>query len=215
VQRIFSCGCLFIAVSNDDILWVFLERGKSVCLSVSLELELSLSEGRVSRRYKIIKNLSSALHPIRNEKTRYLFKYFFSTQPNFRLRHHWLLDCMSCPIANFFLPKTANSNSTMALRLFAARTSRRFTGRNTFARFLNTDNSSVTLNENIPAPPMTYIAGEEMTHYACNLFVEQWIQPYFDTSAWESYDLSCKARDEESASERFSKSQPSRLRQCK
>mmetsp|Transcript_4779 Transcript_4779/g.8496 ORF Transcript_4779/g.8496 Transcript_4779/m.8496 type:complete len:541 (+) Transcript_4779:300-1922(+) len=55
---------------------------------------------------------------------------------------------------------------------------------------------SVTLGENIPAPPMVYISGEEMTHYACNLFVDQWIKPYFDTSAWEVYDLSCKSRDE-------------------
>jgi isocitrate dehydrogenase len=43
---------------------------------------------------------------------------------------------------------------------------------------------------------MVYIGGEEMTHYACNLFVDQWIKPYFDTSAWETYDLSCKSRDE-------------------
>lgn len=42
---------------------------------------------------------------------------------------------------------------------------------------------------------MVYIAGEEMTHYASQLIVEKWIKPYFDTSAWEVYDLSCKARD--------------------
>jgi len=54
----------------------------------------------------------------------------------------------------------------------------------------------VTIGENIKAPPMVYIAGEEMTHYASQLIVEQWIKPYFDTSAWETYDLSCKARDE-------------------
>jgi len=46
------------------------------------------------------------------------------------------------------------------------------------------------------APPMVYIAGEEMTHYCCNLIVEKWIEPYFDTSNWERYDLSCKARDD-------------------
>jgi isocitrate dehydrogenase len=67
--------------------------------------------------------------------------------------------------------------------------------------YLSTDASSakresVTLGENIPAPPMVYIAGEEMTHYASQLIVEQWITPYFDTSAWEVYDLSCKSRDE-------------------
>ena len=43
---------------------------------------------------------------------------------------------------------------------------------------------------------MVYISGEEMTHYACNLIVDQWIQPYFDISAWETYDLSCKSRDQ-------------------
>lgn len=34
-----------------------------------------------------------------------------------------------------------------------------------------------------------------MTHHACNLFVDQWIKPFFDTSNWEVYDLSCKSRD--------------------
>jgi len=43
---------------------------------------------------------------------------------------------------------------------------------------------------------MVYIAGEEMTHYASTLCVDQWIKPFFDTSGWEYYDLSCKARDE-------------------
>lgn len=56
--------------------------------------------------------------------------------------------------------------------------------------------NSVALGENIKAPPMVYIAGEEMTHYASQLIVEKWIKPYFDTSAWEVFDLSCKARDE-------------------
>jgi isocitrate dehydrogenase len=43
---------------------------------------------------------------------------------------------------------------------------------------------------------MVYISGEEMTHYACNLMIDQWINPFFDTSAWETYDLSCKNRDD-------------------
>jgi isocitrate dehydrogenase len=43
---------------------------------------------------------------------------------------------------------------------------------------------------------MVYIAGEEMTHYASNLIVDQWIKPYFSTDEWETFDLSCKARDE-------------------
>eukprot|EP00804_Cyclotella_cryptica_P010310 CCRYP_012225-RB/>CCRYP_012225-RB protein AED:0.25 eAED:0.25 QI:123/1/1/1/1/1/2/908/363 len=51
-------------------------------------------------------------------------------------------------------------------------------------------------HEKVAAPPMVYIAGEEMTHYATQLLVEQWIKPYFDISKWETYDLSCKSRDE-------------------
>jgi len=50
--------------------------------------------------------------------------------------------------------------------------------------------------EKVVLPPMVYIAGEEMTHYASDLIVDHWIKPYFDTSAWEYFDLSCKARDE-------------------
>lgn len=46
------------------------------------------------------------------------------------------------------------------------------------------------------APPMVYISGEEMTKYTCDLVLEKWIKPYFDVSAWETYDLSCKSRDE-------------------
>ena len=94
----------------------------------------------------------------------------------------------------------------MALRLSAAR----FMSRNVSKRTWNTTSlrcylstdagepkiDSVTLGENIPAPPMVYISGEEMTHYASNLIVDEWIKPYFDTSAWETYDLSCKSRDE-------------------
>lgn len=43
---------------------------------------------------------------------------------------------------------------------------------------------------------MVYIQGEEMTHYATQLLLQQWIEPHFDTSSWETYDLSCKARDD-------------------
>lgn len=99
----------------------------------------------------------------------------------------------------------------MALRLAASRASaagaskRFFLDRSVTAStspyrcFLSTEtkiDDSVTMGESIKAPPMVYIAGEEMTHYASQLIVEQWIKPYFDTSAWEVYDLSCKARDE-------------------
>lgn len=45
------------------------------------------------------------------------------------------------------------------------------------------------------APPMVYIAGEEMTRYACELVLDQWIRPYFDTRQWQSFDLSCTTRD--------------------
>ena len=48
----------------------------------------------------------------------------------------------------------------------------------------------------IKAPPMVYIQGEEMTHYATQLLLQQWIEPHFDTSTWETYDLSCKSRDD-------------------
>jgi isocitrate dehydrogenase len=43
---------------------------------------------------------------------------------------------------------------------------------------------------------MVYISGEEMTHYATQLLMQQWIEPHFDTSSWEKYDLSCKSRDD-------------------
>ena len=48
----------------------------------------------------------------------------------------------------------------------------------------------------IPAPPMVYIAGEEMTRYAMELMLDKWIRPHLDISRWEFYDLSCKHRDE-------------------
>jgi len=100
----------------------------------------------------------------------------------------------------------------MALRLAAARALSRSAPKRTwldisltlkatpFRCYLSTDAGetkpeSVSLGENIPAPPMVYIAGEEMTHYVSNLIVDEWIKPYFDTSAWETFDLSCKNRD--------------------
>ena len=49
--------------------------------------------------------------------------------------------------------------------------------------------------DKVVAPPMVYIAGEEMTRYACELVLEQWIRPYFDTKLWEYFDLSCIHRD--------------------
>ena len=99
----------------------------------------------------------------------------------------------------------------MALRLAASRISaptgagkRIFLDRsltkslNPYRCFLSTSkiDASLSLDEKVLAPPMVYIGGEEMTHYTCNLIVEKWIEPYFDISAWETFDLSCKARDE-------------------
>ncbi|KAL3816553.1 hypothetical protein ACHAXA_011852 [Cyclostephanos tholiformis] len=55
---------------------------------------------------------------------------------------------------------------------------------------------STSDNAKIKAPPMVYIQGEEMTHYATQLLLQQWIVPHFDLSAWETYDLSCKSRDD-------------------
>lgn len=63
-----------------------------------------------------------------------------------------------------------------------------------FQSFIRTKTTLIP-GQKILAPPMVYISGEEMTNYACNLIVKQWIEPYFDTSSWELYDLSCKARD--------------------
>mmetsp|Transcript_63470 Transcript_63470/g.200743 ORF Transcript_63470/g.200743 Transcript_63470/m.200743 type:complete len:536 (-) Transcript_63470:128-1735(-) len=48
----------------------------------------------------------------------------------------------------------------------------------------------------IPAAPMVYIKGEEMTHYTMNLIMDKWINPHVETSKWEFFDLSCKARDD-------------------
>jgi hypothetical protein len=56
--------------------------------------------------------------------------------------------------------------------------------------------TTLSKDEKVKAPPMVYISGEEMTHYVSQLVVEEWIKPYFDVSAWETYDLSCKSRDD-------------------
>ncbi|CAJ1410027.1 unnamed protein product [Effrenium voratum] len=45
------------------------------------------------------------------------------------------------------------------------------------------------------APPMVYIAGEEMSRYTMELIMDKWVKPAVDTSKWEYYDLSCKERD--------------------
>ena len=55
---------------------------------------------------------------------------------------------------------------------------------------------SILGDKKIVAPPMVYIAGEEMTHYVCDIIRQQWLEPYFDIRQWQEFDLSCKARDE-------------------
>ena len=48
----------------------------------------------------------------------------------------------------------------------------------------------------LPAPPMVYIAGEEMTLEVMRMILAQWIEPFLDTSEWQRFDLSCKSRDD-------------------
>jgi isocitrate dehydrogenase len=50
-------------------------------------------------------------------------------------------------------------------------------------------------NKKIVAAPLTYIAGEEFTRYAGELYLNKWIRPFVDISKWETFDLSCKSRD--------------------
>jgi isocitrate dehydrogenase len=50
--------------------------------------------------------------------------------------------------------------------------------------------------ERFVAPPMTYIAGEEMSWYTMKIIREKWVEPFVDTRNWEYFDLSCKARDD-------------------
>jgi isocitrate dehydrogenase len=56
--------------------------------------------------------------------------------------------------------------------------------------------STTTCYNILKAPPLVYISGEEMTRYAGQLYLDNWIKPYLDISNWEFYDLSCKSRDE-------------------
>ncbi|CAD7966660.1 unnamed protein product [Amoebophrya sp. A120] len=88
--------------------------------------------------------------------------------------------------------KSSSSSSSSA-------TSTRFTVQ--FGSAFSTVNLTGAANQRrffskMQAPPMVYISGEEMTHYACNLMMDKWIKPNIDTSKWEYYDLSCKARDD-------------------
>lgn len=42
---------------------------------------------------------------------------------------------------------------------------------------------------------MVFIKGEEMSRYATQLILDNWIEPHLDTSKWEFFDLSCVNRD--------------------
>ena len=53
----------------------------------------------------------------------------------------------------------------------------------------------LTAEGKIKSLPMVYIKGEEMTRYAAQLMLENWLEPHIDTSAWVFFDLSCAARD--------------------
>lgn len=56
--------------------------------------------------------------------------------------------------------------------------------------------SRALLLSKIRSPPLTVITGEEFTRYAGELYLNKWIRPFVDTSKWEVFDLSCKARDD-------------------
>lgn len=79
----------------------------------------------------------------------------------------------------------------------AATTSRALStlDRETLMKYLTTPPYTLPNNKKIDAPPMVYIAGEEMTHYTMNLILDQWIKPHINIDTWEFYDLSCKSRD--------------------
>lgn len=61
--------------------------------------------------------------------------------------------------------------------------------------YLNTPPYTLPNHQRTLAPPMVYISGEEMTNYAMNLIMDQWVKPHIDVSQWEFFDLSCKNRD--------------------
>jgi isocitrate dehydrogenase len=48
----------------------------------------------------------------------------------------------------------------------------------------------------LKAPPMVYISGEEMSREVMKMNLDQWANPYLDTSAWKFFDLSVKSRDD-------------------
>lgn len=52
------------------------------------------------------------------------------------------------------------------------------------------------MTDKIKAPAMVYISGEEMTRYAMDLILKNWITPHIDTSDWQFFDLSVNSRDD-------------------
>lgn len=56
--------------------------------------------------------------------------------------------------------------------------------------------SPSTAKNKLTAPAMVYIAGEEMTREVMKMILARWIEPYLDISAWQTFDLSCRRRDE-------------------
>mmetsp|Transcript_19578 Transcript_19578/g.33378 ORF Transcript_19578/g.33378 Transcript_19578/m.33378 type:complete len:544 (+) Transcript_19578:117-1748(+) len=86
------------------------------------------------------------------------------------------------------------TSSTSAPLMFRSSTSI-LTSSQFGSRFQSTEADAAAAPK-VKAPPMVYISGEEMTHYTTQLLLQQWVEPYFDTSSWEKYDLSCKSRDD-------------------
>eukprot|EP00569_Conticribra_weissflogii_P007587 CAMPEP_0171350704 /NCGR_PEP_ID=MMETSP0878-20121228/37027_1 /TAXON_ID=67004 /ORGANISM="Thalassiosira weissflogii, Strain CCMP1336" /LENGTH=554 /DNA_ID=CAMNT_0011855699 /DNA_START=59 /DNA_END=1723 /DNA_ORIENTATION=- len=93
------------------------------------------------------------------------------------------------------VPSSSASSAPISFGMQYVACSTSLANNSTSFRFKSTDTSKES-KAKILAPPMVYISGEEMTHYATKLLIEQWIEPHFDTSQWESYDLSCKSRDD-------------------
>jgi isocitrate dehydrogenase len=86
----------------------------------------------------------------------------------------------------------------LSSRFLARAAARPLLSSSTHVRVANTISTaplSTGVDGKMKAPKMVYISGEEMTNYCMNLILEKWIQPHFDTSAWEFYDLSCTGRD--------------------
>ena len=63
-------------------------------------------------------------------------------------------------------------------------------------RGASSSSSSASSRERITAAPMVYVKGEEMTAYVMELIRDKWIEPRVDASAWETYDLRAKNRDD-------------------